>query len=68
MYRQFAQPGFQPPPGQSWFFPPQPQPMPQPMPPTPMPPMQPMTFDEMYMILGEMYEMIRCIYEQETTE
>jgi len=65
MYRQFGQPGFQPPPGQNWFLPPQPMPMPTP---TPVPPMQPMTFDEMYMILGEMYEMIRCIYEQEASD
>jgi hypothetical protein len=65
MYRQFGQQGFQPLPGQTWFFPPQPMPMPQPMPPMPMPPVQPMTFEEMYAILGEMYEMITCIYEQE---
>jgi hypothetical protein len=64
MYRQFAQPGFQPIPGQTWFPPFTPQPGPTP-PPTPVPPVQPMTFEEMYMILGEMYEMIRCIYEQE---
>lgn len=63
MYRQFAQPGLQPLPGQGWFFPPQPIPTP-----TPTPPIQPMTFDEMYMILGEMYEMIRCIYEQEADD
>ncbi|NLT95294.1 MAG: hypothetical protein GXW85_07125 [Clostridia bacterium] len=62
MYRQFAQPGFQPIPGQTWFPPPQPMPTPVP---TPVPPAQPMTFEEMYMILAEMYEMIKCIYEQE---
>jgi len=63
MYRQFAQPGFQPPPGQNWMFPPQPMPMP-----TPVPPVQQMTFEEMYLILGEMYEMIRCIYELEADD
>jgi len=65
MYRQFGQPGFQPPPGNTWLPPFQPQPAPGP---APVPPMQPMTFDEMYMILGEMYEMIRCIYEHEANE
>ncbi|MFZ7103649.1 MAG: hypothetical protein ACOWWO_13490 [Peptococcaceae bacterium] len=57
-YRQFMQPGFQPLPGDTWN-PPYQGPMPTPM------PTQQMTFEEMYRILGEMYEMIRCIYEQE---
>lgn len=60
MYRQFNQPGFQPLPGDSWN-----SPFSGPIP-KPMPPVQQMTFEEMYMILGNMYEMIKCMYEMET--
>jgi len=67
MYRQFMQQPFQPLPGQTWdFMQPFAPPSPGPVPPSPEMPM--MTFEEMYRLIGEMYEMVRGIYEQECRE